>query len=114
MAASTFRHPDDLSIGSAQHHYYAYGRGKAVPGRLAHLCLDLVHPRAAARLRRLLRRREFDVFCLNGSPAVGEVGRTELLGDFLERYYPVPSTFELPVGAGSPLELPLTTTVQIA
>ncbi|WP_454084124.1 stealth family protein [Georgenia sp. Marseille-Q6866] len=109
VAASTFRHPDDLSISSALHHYYAYALGRSVPGRLAYLYLDLAHPRAATRLRRLLRRREFDVFCLNDSPAVGEVGRGELLGDFLERYYPVACTFELPVGTGSPLEQPLTT-----
>ncbi|PYG01756.1 Stealth protein CR1, conserved region 1 [Georgenia satyanarayanai] len=109
VAASTFRHPDDLSISSALHHYYAYALGRAVPGRLAYLYLDLAHPRAAARLRRMLRRRELDVFCLNDSPAVGEDGRAELLGDFLARYYPVPSTFELPVSGGSPLEHPLTT-----
>ncbi len=98
VAASTFRHPDDLSISSALHHYYAYGLGRAVPGRLAYLYLDLAHPRAAARLRELLERREFDVFCLNDSPAVGEEGRGELLRDFLERYYPLASSFELPVG----------------
>ncbi|HLS62933.1 MAG TPA: stealth conserved region 3 domain-containing protein, partial [Ruania sp.] len=68
VAASAFRHPGDVSISSALHHYYAYALGKAVPGRLDYLYLDLAHPRAAGRLRRLLRRREFDVFCLNDSP----------------------------------------------
>ncbi|WP_152191852.1 stealth family protein [Georgenia satyanarayanai] len=105
VAASTFRHPDDLSISSALHHYYAYALGRAVPGRLAYLYLDLAHPRGAARLRRLLRRREFDVFCLNDSPAVGEVGSGGLLGDFLARYYPVPSTFELLLGTASTVPL---------
>src|SRR5690606_9468578 len=64
----------------------------------AYLYLDLAHPRAAARLRRLLRERKFDVFCLNDSPAVGEEGRGDLLGEFLERYFPLPSSFELPAG----------------
>ena len=98
VAASTFRHPEDLSISSALHHYYAYALGRAVPGRLAYLYLDLAHPRAAARLRRLLRERKFDVFCLNESPAGGEEGRGGLLGEFLERYFPLPSSFELPAG----------------
>ena len=99
VAASPFRHPDDLSISSALHHYYAYALGRAVPGRLGYLYLDLAHPRAGARLRRLLRDREFDVFCLNDSPAVGEEGRGELLGEFLERYFPLASSFELASGA---------------
>lgn len=95
VASSTFRHPDDLSISSALHHYYAYALGKAVPGRLAYMYLDLAHPRAASRLRRLLRRREFDVICLNDSPEVGAEGRREMLQQFLGRYYPTPSSFEL-------------------
>ena len=101
VSASPFRHPDDLSIASALHHYYAYGLGKAVPGRLASLYLDLAHPRAAARLRRLLRERRFDVFCLNDSPAVDGQHRGELVQDFLQRYFPLPSSFELPDGETS-------------
>ncbi len=96
VAASRFRHPDDVSVASALHHYVAYSRGRAVPGRLTYLYPDLVHPRAAGRLERLLRTREFDVFCLNDtvtSPA--EAARQgELLADFLPRYFPVPSSFE--------------------
>src|SRR5690625_142718 len=101
VAASPFRHPDDLSIASALHHYYAYGLGKAVPGRLASLYLDLAHPRAAARLRRLLTERQFDVFCLNDSPAVDGRHRGPLVQDFLQRYFPLPSSFELPDGETS-------------
>src|SRR5699024_2602259 len=102
VAASPFRHPDDLSIASALHHYYAYGLGKAVPSRLASLYLDLAHPRAATRLRRLLRERQFDVFCLNDSPAVDGRRRGPLVQDFLQRYFPLPSSFELPHGAHAP------------
>lgn len=96
VAASKFRHPEDLSIASSLHHYVAYARGKAVPGRLEYLYLDLVHPQAARRLTRLLTRRDHDVFCLNDtvtSPA--EAARqAELLEHFLTRYFPVPSSFE--------------------
>ena len=93
VAASTFRHPDDVSISSALHHYYAYGLGKAVPGRLAYMYLDLAHPRADKRLRDLLRRRDRDVFCLNDSPGVDE-GQGDLLGEFLAAYFPLASSFE--------------------
>ncbi|MGC0252497.1 stealth conserved region 3 domain-containing protein [Pseudactinotalea sp. Z1748] len=96
VAASKFRHPDDLSISSSLHHYYAHALGKAVPGRLAYLYLDLAHPRAARRFRALLRERQFDVFCLNDSPGVGEEGSGPLLREFLQQYYPLPSSFELP------------------
>ncbi len=108
VAGSTFRHPEDLSISSALHHYYAYALGKAVPGRLAYLYLDLAHPRAASRLRRLLRDRRYDVFCLNDSPAVGEEGRGELLAEFLERYFPLASSFELPADERTRAAVPVT------
>lgn len=108
VAASKFRHPDDLSITSALHHYYAYAIGKALPARLDYLYLDLAHPRAANRLRRIRSVREFDVFCLNDSPDVsGDDRRSDrLLRSFLPRYYPLASPFELdtptPHPEGSP------------
>lgn len=96
VSASRFRHPDDVSVASALHHHVAYALGRAVPGRLAYLYLDLVHPRAAGRLERLLDAREFDVFCLNDTvTGPAEAARqAELLADFLPRYFPVPSSFE--------------------
>ncbi|MBK5223290.1 MAG: stealth family protein [Acidimicrobiia bacterium] len=104
VAASKFRHPDDLSISSALHHYYAYALGKAVPARLEYLYLDLGHPRAASRLRRVLRGREFDVLCLNDSPdASGDDHDSDrLLRSFLPRYFPLASTFELAARAAEP------------
>lgn len=97
VAASVFRSPDDLSIASALHHYYAYSLGRAVPGRLEYLYLDLGHPGAARRLERLLRSKTFDVFCMNDTPAPGdrEAGRSRALGEFLERYFPLKSSFEV-------------------
>ena len=106
VAASRFRHPDDLSVASALHHYYAYGLGSAVPGRLDYLYLDLGHPQAGRRLRRLLRRREFDVFCLNDSPAVGGAAEDggRLLRTFLSRYFPLPSSFERGATTAAPAQ----------
>lgn len=97
VAASVFRSPDDLSIASALHHYYAYSLGRAVPGRLEYLYLDLGHPGASRRLEHVLRSKSFDVFCMNDTPAPGdrEAGRSRVLGEFLERYYPLKSSFEV-------------------
>lgn len=96
VAASRFRHPDDLSVASALHHHYAYALGKAVPGRLAYLYLDLGHPGAGRRLRRLARARDVDVFCLNDSPAAGAGSdrQARLLREFLPHYFPQASSFE--------------------
>lgn len=93
VAASKFRDPGDLSIASSLHHNYAYSLGRAVPGRLEYLYLDLGHPGAARRLEKLLRARAFDVFCLNDTPAPGAVAdrRAEMMSAFLQRYYPLPS-----------------------
>lgn len=96
VAASAFRSPQDLSIASSLHHYYAYERGRAIPGRLEYLYLDLGHPGAPQRLEKLLRTREFDVFCINDTPASGAQAerRARMLAEFLKRYYPLPSAFE--------------------
>lgn len=96
VAASAFRSPDDISVASALHHYYGYSLGRAVPGRLEYLYLDLDHPGAPQRLEHLLRTREFDVFCINDTPAPAAraAGHRRMLGEFMERYYPLPSAFE--------------------
>lgn len=98
VSRSAFRSPTDVSIASALHHYYAYSTGRAVPGRLEYLYLDLNHPGASQRLERLLRTREFDVYCINDTPAAGHriERQSRVLREFLERYYPLPSSFEVP------------------
>lgn len=97
VAASAFRDPEDLSVASALHHYYGYSLGRAVPGRLEYLYLDLSHPGALQRLDLLLQNREFDVFCINDTPASPQdsARQSQILHEFLERYYPLPSSFEL-------------------
>ncbi|WBB59010.1 stealth family protein [Streptomyces sp. WMMC500] len=98
-AASRFRSATDLSIPSAFHHYYAALTGRAVPGQIPYDYVDLAHPDLAARLRRLLRRRDRNVFCLNDtlSGAGDLAGQVELVRPFLEAYFPVPGPFEIPL-----------------
>jgi hypothetical protein len=92
VAASKFRHPEDVSIAAALHHYYAFALGKAVPSRISSIYLDLSHPHAEYRLAQLASKRNVDVFCLNDTPEAS--GSNQLLGDFLSAYFPTPSSFE--------------------
>lgn len=96
VAASAFRSPEDVSVASALHHYYGYNMGRAIPGRLEYLYLDLGHPGASQRLERLLRTREVDVFCINDTPSdtASDARRALVLKQFVERYYPLPSSYE--------------------
>lgn len=95
-AASRFRSATDLSIPSAFHHYYAAGTGRAVPGQIPYDYFDLAHPDIAARLQRLLRRRDRNVFCLNDtlSGADDLTGQLALVRPFLQAYFPGPGPFE--------------------
>jgi len=95
-AASRFRSATDLSIPSAFHHYYAAFTGRAVPGQIPYDYFDLAHPDLAARLARLLRRRDRNVFCLNDtlSGAGDLAGQVALVRPFLAAYFPHPSPFE--------------------
>ncbi len=98
VARSRFRHPDDLSIPSALVHYYAYGLGKAVPADIAYRYQDVGYPDTKRRLDLMLRRRDVDVFCLNDtdSETPQTAAQLEMLGAFLDRYYPHASRFERP------------------
>jgi hypothetical protein len=98
VARSRFRHPDDLSITSALHHYYAYGMGRAMPARIRYAYQDIAREDTARRLTNLLRDRDYDVFCLNDHETAPEAiaKQQRILAEFFERYFPVPSPFELP------------------
>ncbi|MFI0508990.1 stealth family protein [Streptomyces sp. WSLK1-5] len=97
-AGHRLRSRDDLSIVSSLHHYYAFHTARAVPGHLRYAYLDLSHPALAARLGTLLARRDRHVFCLNDTVS-GEqdlAAQQPLVTSFLERYFPVPSSYEVP------------------
>jgi hypothetical protein len=98
---SQFRSPHDLSIASSLHHYWSYLQGTSVPGSLSYLYTDLNDVETSRRLFRLLRRRDFDTFCLNDTDSdprtAGET--TELITLFLEQYFPVRSPLEIPTEA---------------
>ncbi|MGH4032279.1 stealth family protein [Actinomycetota bacterium Odt1-20B] len=99
-ASHRFRHPGDVSVTSSLHQYYGYFAGHCVPGELDYAYADLAHRNTPRRLTSMLARRDKDVFCLNDTGTESGAGRarreqqTAMLRQFLEGYFPVPSSFE--------------------
>jgi hypothetical protein len=93
---SKFRDPADLSVASSLAHYYGFAIGAAVPGKLSYRYCDINGPSAQAKLLRLLRRKDADVFCLNEVDSTGiDTRKVDALTlSFLDAYFPVPSSFE--------------------
>jgi len=93
-----FRHPADISIPSSLHHYWSYLTGRSVPGDIRYTYTDLDDPRTPLLLANLLWRRHQDVFCLNFTEAADHSlsDVAAMLADFLPRYFPFPSPYELP------------------
>ncbi|MCA5892724.1 stealth family protein [Isoptericola sp. NEAU-Y5] len=96
VAASVFRHPDDISVASSLYHYYAHATGRAVIGSLRYHYRDISTLRTLRDLT-LIDDEGHDVFCLNdtqlqpGPRADRAVG---LLSKYLARRFPLPSGFE--------------------
>jgi hypothetical protein len=95
-ARHQFRDPADLSIAASLHHYYAFLTGRAVEGRIRYFYADIAAPETAGRLRRMLRTRDYDAFCLNDHDSSGldPLIQQRMLHDFLIQYFPLPSSFE--------------------
>lgn len=96
VAASQFRHPEDFSIPSALYHFDAYVRGKAIDSRIKYAYMDIARPDAELYLQRLSRRTNLDVLCLNDTNTTEDDKDRldQLLRGFLDKRFPVPSTFE--------------------
>lgn len=95
VAASRFRHPDDLSIPSSLSHSYAYLRGRAVEGTVHYRYQDIGRTNTARRLDEILRERP-QVFCLNDIATDPELlpEVDAVLKTFFAEYFPLPSPFE--------------------
>ncbi|MGQ0631258.1 MAG: stealth conserved region 3 domain-containing protein [Sporichthyaceae bacterium] len=94
-AASSFRHPSDISIPASLVGNYAYLSARAVPGSLTYAYVDLADPRLGRRLR-AIRAQHPQVFCLNDHAGLGaDPGAvTRAVTSFLAGYFPEPSSFE--------------------
>ena len=97
-ARAQFRSDSDIAIPSSLAHYYGYFTGRAVPGSIAYFYADIARPDTPARLEALLRKRNFDVFCLNDHDSTGidPATQAKMISSFLQQYFPLPSSFELP------------------
>ena len=99
--ASRFRASTDISVTNSLYHYYALMTGRAVQHESAKvLYVDTTLRSGLAKLPRLLKKRKFDFFCLNdGSfPEVSPQERADVVGEFLEKYFPVPAPWERAAG----------------
>jgi hypothetical protein len=97
-AASRFRSPADISVTNSLYHYYALLTGRAVTQTaLRVLYVETTLARSTELLRRLERRRRYEMFCLNDGiePEIPEETRVATVTSFLERYFPVPGPWEL-------------------
>ncbi len=98
-AASTFRAATNISVTNSLYHFYALLTGRAVQNTTSSvLYVDTTTVKGLGLMRRLLKRRDYDFFCLNdGSfPEVGPDERAKRVRSFLQRYFPVAGPWEKP------------------
>ena len=96
-AASRFRSATDISVTNSLYHYFALLTGRAVVQTDAKVkYVETTLKRALPAMKRLLKRRDVDMFCLNdGSfPEISVEERTTAVIEFLERYFPFPAPWE--------------------
>jgi Stealth protein CR2, conserved region 2/Stealth protein CR4, conserved region 4/Stealth protein CR3, conserved region 3/Stealth protein CR1, conserved region 1 len=99
--ASRFRASTDISVTNSLYHYYALMTGRAVQQESAKVrYVDTTLRSGLAKLPTLLKKRKVDFFCLNdGSfPEVSPQERATVVGEFLEKYFPVPAPWERAAG----------------
>jgi hypothetical protein len=92
---SPFRSADDVAMATAMHHYYGFFTGRTVPARMRYRGVTLGGADLKDRLRLVTERRP-QAFCLNDTlvDAPEPARKARLVGRFLERYFPEPSSFE--------------------
>lgn len=96
-AASAFRSATDVSVTNSLYHYYAMLTGRAVPQAAAKVrYIDTTMRVGLEHLTKLLKRRNYDFFCLNdGSfPELSPEERASAIRSFLEDYFPIPAPWE--------------------
>jgi hypothetical protein len=79
---------------SSLYHYYAHATGIATPGSLRYIYTDIADPDTPQRLQLALAKRDYDVLCLNDTDTTPDPAHHQMLGEFLERYFPVAAPWE--------------------
>lgn len=96
-ASARFRSVSDVSVTNSLYHFFALMSGYAVPHETLRVkYVDTTSREGIDLLDPLLRKRNFDFFCLNdGSfPVVSAEERLAAVTSFLESYFPVPAPWE--------------------
>ncbi len=96
-AASTFRSATDISVTNSLYHYYAMMTGRAVlETNVRALYVDTTARGGLAEMRRVLKRRNVDLICLNdGSfPEITDEDRAVAVRSFLDDYFPIAAPWE--------------------
>lgn len=93
-ASNRLRDSTDISVTSSLHHYYAFHRSRAVPGSLRYAYFDLGAVDTPSRLRNLLARRNYHIFCVNATVDGNDSVQRRVLVPLLKAYFPVPSPYE--------------------
>jgi hypothetical protein len=92
--ASRTRGTDDISLLSSFYQHYAFSTGRAVPGSIDYIYVDLVKSTARRSLGLLLARRDVEAFCLNSTRAGKDEVSDAEMREFLDSYFPIASQFE--------------------
>ncbi len=94
-AHAPFRSESDVSLLSSLAQHYGLITGTAFAAHAEHAFVDLTNARVERQLKQL-RARNQDFFCVGDHHefAVAATAVDEMLADFLESYFPVPSPWE--------------------
>jgi len=96
-AASPFRSATDISVTNSLYHYYALMTGRAVVQPNARVTyVETTLTSSLGQMKRLLRTRDQDFFCLNdgSEPEISVETRMTAVLAFLNSYFPIPAPWE--------------------
>lgn len=96
--AAQFRTTEDIAAAGSLTMAYGLATGSVVTGRIRYDYIDPAVPDGAARMRRYLKARNMDTFCINDgsteeSPEERRATHDRIAG-WLEEFLPVRSSFE--------------------
>lgn len=96
VGTSLFRSPQDLSVASSLHHWYAYALGRSVPAEPNYLYLNITDKHAGQTLDALASLQRYDTFCLNQEETAPNSDRARReLRRFFPKYFPLPAPWEI-------------------
>ena len=91
---SRFRHHEDV-VADQLHHYYAQATGRAVPGTLGYLYLNVLDDSFVPVFNGFAEKRDRDAMCVNDAPVPGATPIDDgFVQEFLDDFFPAPSRFE--------------------